>query len=465
MSSSGAATVRSDMNSVGRSVDSVGRTTDASASRATKAGGKFNALWSKMKVAGPIAAAAGGAALLKFGASAVSSASDVQQSYGALDAVFKKNAGEVRSWADGAAKSVGLAKSEYASMAAVLGASLKNSGIKDYAGQTKKLIGLGADLAAQFGGSTSEAVEALGSMLRGETDPIEKYGVSINQSKVEAYLLAQGVQKVNGQFTTQQQQTARLALAFQQTKDAQGAFRRESGTLAHQQQVLGARFENLKATIGAKLLPVITRFLSWLNRVTSGSGKSGEKFRWLASIVGSMVVPRLAALRDGAQRIAAKIQEVTRKGQPLGDMLRKLADLARKLAPVIGRILAKQVSDTADKIVTMIDVANKVAGAIQSISDKCKSAIDWLSSLASKLSKVSVPGGLLSLLKRDAGPDGPGGSFDRFNASPTPIAFNPVMNNQFGVTVVLDGRSIRSTIAGVVRTELARGASGGVYAA
>ena len=54
----------------------------------------------------------------------------------------------------------------------------------DLAPVTNDLVGLGADLAAQFGGSSADAVAALSSLLRGETDPIEKYGVAIKQADI-----------------------------------------------------------------------------------------------------------------------------------------------------------------------------------------------------------------------------------------------------------------------------------------
>src|SRR4029077_17622360 len=59
--------------------------------------------------------------------------------------------------------------------------------------QTDDLINLGADLAATYGGTTSEAVSALSALLRGERDPIERYGVSLKQADVDAQLLATGI--------------------------------------------------------------------------------------------------------------------------------------------------------------------------------------------------------------------------------------------------------------------------------
>ncbi|MFJ2544397.1 hypothetical protein [Microbacterium sp. NPDC087589] len=206
------------------------------------------------------ALAAVGVAAAGIGVKAVSSASGLEQAMGAMGSVFKDSTGQMTEWANSAASNVGLAKSEYAGLATTLGAQLKNMGVSADAlgGQTNDLIGLGSDLAAQFGGSTSEAVSALSSLLRGERDPIERYGVSMNEAAVKAKLAEMGLSGLTGEAEKNAKLQATLALLYEQTADAQGAFSRESTTLAGAQQRLGAGTENLYATLGTSLLPAVT---------------------------------------------------------------------------------------------------------------------------------------------------------------------------------------------------------------
>src|SRR5690606_29087390 len=98
-------------------------------------------------------------------------------------------------WAEEAADAVGLSQSKYNEFATVVGAQMKNLGlpIGDIASLTDGLIETGADLAAQYGGTTSDAVSALSSLLRGERDPIERYGVSMNEAAVKAEALSLGL--------------------------------------------------------------------------------------------------------------------------------------------------------------------------------------------------------------------------------------------------------------------------------
>jgi phage-related protein len=228
---------------------------------------------------GKVAAAVGiaaGAAIVAIGAKSIKSASELQQNMGAMESVFKDNSKQMEAWANKAASSVGLAKSEYAGLATVLGSQLKNMGVAtdQLAGQTDGLIRMGADLSAQFGGSTSEAVSALSSLLRGERDPIERYGVSINQAAINAKLAEMGLSGLTGEAAKNANLQATLALLTAQTADSMGAFSREATTLAGSQQRLAAGTENLYATLGTALLPAATAVTAALGAMVNTIAES-----------------------------------------------------------------------------------------------------------------------------------------------------------------------------------------------
>lgn len=241
-------------------------------------------------------------------------ASDLEQSIGGVNAVFGEQSSFIQKWASEAANAVGLSQSKYNEFATVVGAQLKNLGvpINDVAAQTNWLVELGADLAAQYGGSTSDAVSALSSLLRGERDPIERYGVSMNEASVKAEALRLGLFEVTqdadkvaaaqlraetaqrkynetvskfgaestealsaqaslisanssletalegttSELTAQQKAQATLSLLMKQTADAQGAFSRESDTLAGKQARNAAEWENIATQLGTAFLPV-----------------------------------------------------------------------------------------------------------------------------------------------------------------------------------------------------------------
>jgi anti-sigma28 factor (negative regulator of flagellin synthesis) len=122
--------------------------------------------------------------------------------------------------------------------------------------KTTALIAKGADMAAIFGGTAADAVDALSSALKGEMDPIERYGVSLNQAAIQTQMAADGTDKLTGAAQKQAQTNAILELITKQTADTQGQWAAQSGTAAEAQQILGAKVENLKAKIGEGLLPM-----------------------------------------------------------------------------------------------------------------------------------------------------------------------------------------------------------------
>lgn len=226
--------------------------------------------------------------------SGVQAAAQLQQSVGAIDSVFKGNAGQMHAWANTAATDVGLTANEFNELGTLIGSQLKNGGtaMEELAPKTKSLIGLGADLSSMYGGTTKDAVEALSSALKGERDPIERYGVSLNQSKIDAEAAALGYSKVGNSFSNQAQQAATLSLIMKQTADAHGNFAKESNTLAHQQEVLRAKWGDIQAQLGTYLLPILTAVAMVV------SDNMGPAFAFLQGVIQTQLMPAFTGLGD-----------------------------------------------------------------------------------------------------------------------------------------------------------------------
>ena len=293
------------------------------------------------KAAGGLAVAglaAAGTAAVGLGVAGAKSASDLEQSIGAVDTVFKGSADQMHAWAAGAAQDVGLTKDEFNQLGTLIGTQLKNGGtaMDELAPKTNELIGLGADLASMFGGTSADAVGALSSALKGERDPIERYGVSLTQAAIDAKAASLGFEKVGGTLSAEANQAATLALIMEQTADAHGNFAKESSTVAGQQQRLVASGKNLVANLGMALLPVLLTVFTFLNETAvpavgrlvdafTGAGSAGLADKlgldrmlpvlqglgtMLAGIVPQVVLFVTGTLVPGAQAIAAQVLPV-----------------------------------------------------------------------------------------------------------------------------------------------------------
>ena len=237
---------------VGSDIEAAGAKSKGLESNMGKASGAIKGL----AIAG---AAAAGTALVAFLGDAVQAAGDLEQSIGGVDAVFKDSAGTIHDFGKNAAENVGLSTNAFNELITVTGAMLKNKGLDDFAQKSLDLVQIGADLSATYGGSAKDAVEALNAAMRGESDPIERYGISINETAVQAELMAKGLNKLTGAALEQAKAQARIDIITRQSADALGGFTREADTLQGQQQRLNAEWENAKATLGQALLPAMTK--------------------------------------------------------------------------------------------------------------------------------------------------------------------------------------------------------------
>jgi hypothetical protein len=294
-------------------------------SAGVRAGGLFAGSFTKAlaPLAGIAAAALGAGAVTGFLKDSIQSASDLQQSLGGVDAVFGKSAKQIHDWAEQAQTSVGLSENAYNGLAAVIGSQLKNGGvaIDKIGAKTDDLIHLGADLAATFGGTTTDAVESITAAFRGERDPIEKYGVSLNQAQVDAEAAALGFKKVGGSLSTQANQAATLALILKQTSAAQGQFGKQTNTLAEQQQILAAQFENVKSKIGTAFLPAITAIVSAVSRALGPALK--------------VITPYLTSLATQMQSVGTKIDgiDITAFATGFVGALKAVQQIASQVVP------------------------------------------------------------------------------------------------------------------------------------
>lgn len=303
-------------------------------------------------------------ALVGVGVAAVAvtgAASEAQQSIGATESVYGKYADTVVAKSNEAASAVGLSANAYRETSNVLGAMLKNAGtpLDKLAAKTDKLVGLGGDLAATYGGTTTEAVEALSSLLRGEADPIERYGVSIKQSDVNARLAAQGLGKLTGEALKQAEAQARLDLLYKQTGAAQGQFARESETFAGQQQRMTASVQNISASLGTALLPALTEVGKVINTsvlppIQAFADEHGPE---LGRQLGQIVVkagPLANGLLDKISSGIAGLNEGS-----AGDNLSSIGDSFSRLAPLVGQAVSALPSfaDVLDVTATVMEFA------------------------------------------------------------------------------------------------------------
>lgn len=208
------------------------------------------------KAAAGFAAITAGAVVI--GKQFVDAASDLNEVTSKTNVIFGDAAEAVLDFASKADAAFGQSQKAALEGATTFGTFGKAAGLTgdDLAGFSTDLVGLASDLASFSNTTPEEAIEALGAALRGESEPIRRYGVMLDDAALKAKAMELGIYDGNGSLTQQQKILAAQAAIFEQTSDAQGDFARTSDGLANQQRILAARFENTKARLGQALLPI-----------------------------------------------------------------------------------------------------------------------------------------------------------------------------------------------------------------
>ena len=224
-------------------------------------GSRSEAAFAKVGKALAIGAAAAGAFAVKFGVDAVKAASDLEETVAKVGQIFGDSGAEVEKFAQTAAVSLGQTKQQALDASATFAIFGKAAGLagNDLVDFSTDFTVLASDLASFNNTSPEQAIQAIGSALRGEAEPLRQYGVLLNDATLKQAALKLGIITTTKEALTPQQKVlAAQKVIYEQTADAQGDFERTSDGLANQSRILKARLEDISAEIGTALLPIVT---------------------------------------------------------------------------------------------------------------------------------------------------------------------------------------------------------------
>lgn len=205
---------------------------------------------------------AGIAIATKIGVDAVGAASDMNETLSKTDAVFGESSTAIKAWADNAAKSMGQSKQQALDAADTFALMGKSAGLTgtDVNKFAQDFTGLAADLGSFYNSSPEEAIQAIGSALRGEAEPIRKFGVMMDDATLKAQAMKMGLIKTTTEaLTPQNKMLAASQLIMAQTTVAQGDFAKTSDGLANKTKIMSAQFADAKVKIGDLLLPAMLK--------------------------------------------------------------------------------------------------------------------------------------------------------------------------------------------------------------
>lgn len=313
--------------------------------------------------------ATGGAAAIA--GKLIMAASDLNETVSKTGVVFGGQTSQVTGYAQKMADDFGLPKTAVLDAASSFGLLGQAAGIsgKPLADMSTGLTSLAADAMSFYNVPLEQALGDFSSALAGESEPVKKYGVLMNEASVQAEALAMGIAKpvkntkaladaqlgakiateaynvavkkhgVNsleaqkaqsalskandkvaaaakgtvGPLTEAQKVQARTSLITKGLSKAQGDLSRTSGSVSNQWKALQGRVQNLAADFGAKMLPAASAVLGVLidlagnvPAITGFLADNGRTIGIVAGIIGAILLPRLVAWGVQSTIAAAK---------------------------------------------------------------------------------------------------------------------------------------------------------------
>lgn len=281
-------------------------------------------------------------------------ASDLSESTSKVGVVFEDSAAAVEAFAATAPAALGQTRQQALEAAGTFGNLLTAFGLTEgkAADMSTSMVGLASDLASFNNANPQEVLDALSSGLSGETEPLKRFGIAINDARLKQEALNQGlIASTSDALTPAAKAQAAYALIMQDTVKAQGDFARTAGGAANQQRILAAQFGELKATVGAGLLPVITAVLPAVTSLVSTIGPQlaeigtflGDALTPIAETLGTTLKPVLAAIAPILGSMSVLFLKILRAVMPLLPVIAKLVQVGVRvmtlfLAPLIGAL-------------------------------------------------------------------------------------------------------------------------------
>lgn len=458
--------------------DKVARASGQTESKLSKLGGSFK----KMGAFAVAGAAVAGAATAKFAFDAIGAASDLNETVSKSSIIFGKNFAAIDKWAKGGARSMGLSRQAALEAASGFGDMFLQLGFasKAAAGMSRSTVQMAADLGSFNNLPTADVAERISAAFRGEYDSLQLLIPNINAARVEQEALAATGKTVASELTAQEKAAAVLAIVHKDGARAAGDFARTSDGLANQQKILSAQFDNVKASLGQKLLPVAVTFTTWLNDKAIPFVRRlgnwlrdhlGPAFRAVGEFIREKAIPAarefiswyvekivpglqrtvkpiLEGIRSLFAQVAAKVEENRPALEKLRTAFQRIAEfMADKVLPVIGALIKVGFKALGVAISGVIVFVSNLATAFDKVIGKIQDLIGWIKNIPKPNIDLPDLNPFRTTADASVGPIGPRGnrgprsgllsSGSMYTLSPVPVGGGDYKDPTKGQPIVL----------------------------
>jgi phage-related protein len=325
---------------------------------------------------------------------AIDAASNLNEQINKTSTVFGDSGKDVQNWSKTLAKSFGMSQVAALEAAGTFGNMLVPMGFsrKEAAAMSKQMVQLAGDMASFNNASPEETLAAIQSGLAGQSEPLRKYGVFLNDARIKQEAMNQGLYSGKGALDAHAKAAATTAIILKDTADAQGDFMKTSESAANAQRVQAAQVENLKASLGQGLLPAYQAILAIMVKVLDITAKHQTAVKVLVGIIAGLAGAILAA--NAAFKVYAAAQAAVKVATAAWTAAQWLLNAALSANPVglvvvavaalaAGLVVAYKHSETFRNIVNaafhaVANAGHTLAAAFTAVKNAALAAFDWI---------------------------------------------------------------------------------------
>lgn len=299
--------------------------------------------------------------IAQFAKQSVAAASALQEQVTATDAVFGKNAKTMRLWADSSVEAFGQSRREALQYSNSFGTLANSIGLGERKQMTfsKSLVKLSSDMASFKNTTIQEAAEALQSGLVGETEPLRRFGIFLNDAKLKAKAFEMGLSDGKSVLDEHSKALAAYEIIMETARrtNMKGDFGRTADNYANQVRRLQSNVENLKATLGKPLMGAANEAFAGFNDTLPqlekilGSEGANKVFRDFGRGIG-----------DAARWVAEHTDEIKSTLSTLGDAISRIGGAAKRVWDVFAS-LPPGVQETLTTLSIAGAALSKIPGA------------------------------------------------------------------------------------------------------
>lgn len=314
-----------------------------------------------------------GVAAGTVGKEMVDLASEAKEAEAAFQATFGDAIPEFGTFIEDFSKKAGLAEFELQDLLKTTGMVLQGIDMSAEASVnfSKDLSVLAGDVAAfnNVQGGTQPVLEAMTKALLGERESLKTYGIAISEAEVQTQAFAMTGKTAASELTKQEKAQATLELITRKSAVTQGYLNAEQESFATKSKQAQAKIKELKATLGAELLPIVEQLLPVIIDVVQEIGPS------LISAI-KTVAPFVSSIGQLFADLAPPIIAIiTLLLNLLAPAFRKFTEIVNKyIAPFLTNLpknfenMINRIIDSLNKFIRTINgFASKVGGILGKI--------------------------------------------------------------------------------------------------